>query len=292
MQARKGQLPRSTVAQVRVLAQAATEIDLVAPLGEQTLLNLVNCGPPVLHLLVGDPVAGYAALDLRGRPTAEIVVDPSARRRGLGRALLSAVRQAAVAEAGADATVWAHGDLTAARALATSAGLTARRELWQMTRALPESATLPAVPPRPPDVVVRPFVPGRDDDAMLALNARAFADHPEQSRMTADDLAARMREPWFRAEDLLLAERDDRLVAFVWIKALPDDDAGELHVLGVDPAAQGTGLGRLLTTLALHHLAGRGARSALLYTDADNAPAVRTYVAAGFTRSRVDVQYG
>jgi mycothiol synthase len=292
VQARKGQLPKSTVAQIRVLAQAATDSDLVAPLGEQTLLDLVGPDPPVLHLLVGDPVEGYAALDLRGRPTAEIVVSPAVRRRGLGRALLSAVRQAAVADAGTDATVWAHGDLPAARALATSAGLTARRELWQMTRALAEPATLPAVPPLPPDVVVRPFTPGHDDDAMLTVNARAFANHPEQGRITADDLAARMREPWFRAEDLLLAERDDRPVAFVWTKLLPADDAGELYVLGVDPAAQGTGLGGLLTTLALHHLAGRGARSALLYTDADNAAAVRLYTAAGFTRSRADVQYG
>ena len=292
MQARKGQLPESTVAQVRALAQAATETDLVAPLGEQTLLDLVDPQSPVRHLLVGTPVHGYAALSLRDRPTSEIVVTPSARRRGSGRALLSAVRAAAVAETGTAVLVWAHGDLPAARALAAGAGLTARRELWQMTRPLDEPEALPTIPQLPPGVEIRQFDPARDAAAILRVNARAFTDHPEQGRMTAEDLAVRMREPWFRAEDLQLAERDDRPVAFGWTKVVPGDDTGELYVLGVDPTAQGTGLGRLLTAMALQNLAGRGARTALLYTDADNVAAVRTYTAAGFTRSRVDVQYG
>lgn len=288
MQARPGPLPETTVAQVRALAGDATAADGVPPLGEQALLDLTDAAAPVRHV-VGDDA--YAWLDLRGRPTAELVVAPAARRRGLGRALLTAVRAAALDEAGELPLVWAHGNLPGARALAHSAHLAVRRELWQLRRDL-DPADLPPVPPAPRGVAVREFVPGADDEAWLALNARAFAHHPEQGRMSAVDLTARQAEPWFRADDLLLAERDGHLLAFVWLKVERGDDAGELYVLGVDPTAQGLGLGRLLTAMTLHQLAERGLRRVLLYTEADNTVAVRTYTSAGFVRSRVDVQYG
>ena len=279
-----GPLPGSTVAQVRAIAQAATTLDLVEPLGEQTLLDLTDPHAPVRHLLAGDPLTGYAALDLRAHPVAELVVAPDARRRGTGRALLDAARDAS----GSDRTplVWAHGNTPAAQALAASVGLTVRRELWRMTARLPASPPSPALPD---DVVVRPFVVGRDEAAWLEVNARAFADHPEQGRMTEDDLRARQREPWFSPDDLLLAERDGRLIGFAWLKI---ESVGELYVLGVDPDAQGTGLGRALTSLALSHLVRRGLDTAVLYTEAANDAAVHLYTAAGFVPARVDVQYG
>lgn len=292
-----GPLPGSTVAQVRAIAHAAADQDGIAPLGEQTLLDLVDPAAPVRHLTVGEPPVGYASLDLRGPATAELVVTPSARRRGLGRALLAAVQEAAgaTAERGGQPghpLVWAHGNLPGAQALAASAGLTVQRELWQLARDLPPAQPVPPPPAVPDGVVVRPFVVGQDDDAWLAVNARAFAEHPEQGRMTAADLSARQHEPWFRADDLLLAEHDGRLLAFAWMKVEPGNDTGELYVLGVDPAAQGSGLGRFLTARTLDHLAARGLRRVLLYTEAANAAAVRTYTAAGFRRSRADVQYG
>ena len=137
---------------------------------------------------------------------------------------------------------------------------------------------------------MRPFVVGKDEAAWLEVNARAFAGHPEQGRMTLADLRARQAEPWFRADDLLLAERAGRLVGFAWLKV--EGDVGELYALGIDPSAQGGGLGRWLTAAALEHLARRGARTGLLYTEATNHAAVHLYTEAGFRRSRVDVQYG
>jgi len=286
MLSRPGPLPASAVAKVRATARAATETDGVAPLGEQALLDLADADVPVRHIVTD---SGYAWLDLRGHPTTELVVAPDARRRGLGTALLAAVRSGAIAATGKTPLVWAHGDLPGARALAARAGLTVRRELWQLARDL--GGALPPVPPTPPDVVVRAFVPGADEDAWLAVNARAFAHHPEQGRLTAADLAARTAEPWFRADDLLLAERDGRLLGFVWLKVEPGSDDGELYVLGVDPDAQRTGLGRLLTALTLRRFSDRALRRVLLYTEADNAAALRTYASAGFVRTRADVQY-
>jgi mycothiol synthase len=187
-------------------------------------------------------------------------------------------------------SVWAHGDLPPARALAAHRHLPVTRELWQMRRPLdptaPPSGAVPAA-----GVTVRAFEPGRDEDAWLRVNARAFAHHPEQGRLTRADLADRMSEAWFDPAGLLLAEQDGRLLASGWTKVEPGADEGEIYALGVDPDAQGRGLGRLLTVLMLDHLTARGLHAALLYTEGDNAPAIAVYRAAGFERSAVDVVY-
>ena len=71
-----------------------------------------------------------------------------------------------------------------------------------------------------------------------------------------------------------------------------DGPVGEIYVVGVDPDAQGLGMGRALTALGLGHLADRGLRTVILYTGAENTVAVHTYERAGFRRSAVDVMYG
>jgi mycothiol synthase len=110
--------------------------------------------------------------------------------------------------------------------------------------------------------------------------------------MDADDLAGRMAEPWYAAEDLLIAAEGDRLLGFHWTKQ-HDARQGEVYVVGVAPAAQGRGLGRLLTLAGLHHLAGRGVEEVLLYVESDNAPAVAVYSRLGFGHADADthVQY-
>jgi mycothiol synthase len=234
-------------------------------------------------------VVGYAFVDLGAAPpTAQLVVDPAARRRGLGRRLLDEAVAASAREA------WAHGDLPAARALAAAAGFVPVHELWRMGLDLRRRPAVAATLPR--EVVVRPFLPGHDEAAWLAVNARAFADHPDQGRWTRHDLLAREREPWFDPAGLLLAERDGELVGFVWTKVHPagelgPDETGEIYVLGVDPAAQGTGLGRALTAAGLDHLAASGRTAAVLWVAGDNAAAIRTYRRAGFERVALDVRY-
>ena len=44
-----------------------------------------------------------------------------------------------------------------------------------------------------------------DADGVLAVNAAAFAHHPEQGGMDAADLAERMAEPWWDPAGLLVA---------------------------------------------------------------------------------------
>lgn len=307
----RGLLPVGTADAVRALAAAVEDADGVEAFGEQTLLDLTDPQAYVVHVLVPGPwhgpepgpgrgaapdgpaeLVGYALVDLSvpGAATAELAVAPTARRRGLGTALLAAVRGIAHAYGVARPAVWAHGHLPGASALARRSGMVVTRELWQMSLDL-VARPIGEPPPAPDDVVLRPFVVGQDEAAWLAVNARAFADHPEQGRLTLADLVARESEAWFAADDLLLAEQAGHLLASVWMKVEPGSDTGELYVLGVDPDAQGRGLGRLLTAATIDHLTAKGLRRVVLYTSPENPGAVRTYRAAGFETSRVDVQY-
>ena len=144
-------------------------------------------------------------------------------------------------------------------------------------------------------VVVDAFDPETDIDAWLEVNNRAFADHPEQGGWDAARFATRRAEPWFRAEDLRVARRDGRVVGSCWTKRSDDPGRppiGEIHVIGVDPSAQGIGLGPAIVTEGLHHLATVcGAEIGMLYVDADNTAAVRLYERLGFRPVREDHAY-
>ena len=275
----------SELAAIQRLLAAAGESDGRTAVSEQGRLALRGPRPGVRHLLQRDGGArlvGYAQVDAAG--TAELAVDPAQRRQGHGRALA----QAAV-EAGATAA-WAHGGHPGARRLAEELGFELVRELRQMRRPLPVEDAADAEITLPPGVELRTFRPGQDDAAWLALNAAAFAHHPEQGGWTARDLAERLAEPWFDPAGFFLATRGDELVGFHWTKV--EGGMGEVYVVGVSPSEQGNGLGRALTSVGLRHLGrDRGLGTVLLYVDADNPAAVRVYERLGFTVYEVDLMY-
>lgn len=273
---------------VRALAARAAEVDGVGALSEQTFLHLDAAPGAHRHVLVAldgrdGRTAGYAHLD-HTDPEAgvEIVVDPELRRQGLATRLWGAVTDLVP-----DARVWAHGDLPPAQGWAEHTGLHVVRELLRMARPLEGLAD--ATVTLPEGYTARTFTPD-DVEAWVALNARAFASHPEQGRVTADDVRARMAEPWFDAAGFFLVEDPEgRLVAFHWTKT--EDGEGEVYVVGVDPESQGLGLGKAATLLGLRHLARAGLPRVTLYVDGDNTAALATYGRLGFERISLDVQY-
>jgi mycothiol synthase len=273
-------LSSDDVTAVHNLVSSATATDGVTALDEAALLALTGTGPERHLLLGGEPLLGYAQLAV----PAALVVHPDARGVGHGSELLAALLRAGPRPL----SVWAHGDLPAAGALARAYGLRRSRELWQLRRPLDE--TLPAAT-WPTGVTVRTYVPGSDDATWLALNAEAFADHPEQGRTTQADLDARLSSDWFDPAGFFLAERNGSVVGFHWTKVQEPGRLGEVYVIGVAPGAQGGGVGRALTLHGLHHLCSIGLREVLLYVEADNAPAVAVYQRLGFTRASVDVAY-
>ncbi|MEU3372894.1 mycothiol synthase [Streptomyces sp. NPDC006660] len=239
-------------------------------------------------LTVGDTLVGYAQLedtDPVEAPAAELVVHPAHRGQGHGRALGSALLGAT----GKRLRVWAHGGHAAARHLGQVLGLTLFRELRQLRR--PLSPLDIAEPVWPAGVTVRTFTPGEDDAAWLAVNAAAFAHHPEQGSLTQRDLDDRKAEPWFDPKGFFLAEKDGELVGFHWTKVHAEERLGEVYVVGIRPDAQGGGLGKALTATGLRHLAAEGLPTAMLYVDADNTAALTVYERLGFTTHEVDLMY-
>ena len=255
-----------------------------------------EAGTPAVSVRVAVAEAVAVAVDA---DPAEVVVDPQRRGRGLGTALV----QAAVQRQGA---VWAYGDLPAAARLADRLGLQRSRVLLQLRRSehldAPDSAVeLPA------GVSLRTFVPGRDEEAFLAVNARAFAWHPEQGRLEITGLREEMAQPWFDPEGFFLAVRDGIVVGFHWTKVHAADPTpgagrsavqagaaapvGEVYVIGVDPDAAIRGLGTPLTAAGLNYLRGRGIGTVMLYVEGDNDRALRLYERYGFTTHLTNVVY-
>ncbi|OBF23814.1 mycothiol synthase [Mycobacterium kubicae] len=279
---------------VRELVDAATQSDAVAPVGEQVLRELGH--ERTDHLLAtessGNAVLGYLNLSAGG-VMAELVVHPDTRRRGIGTALA----RAALDKTGGRNQFWAHGTLAPAAATAAALGLSPVRELVQMRRSLRD---IPE-PVVPAGVRVRTYSGPSDDDELLRVNNAAFAQHPEQGGWTEAELAERRNEAWFDPAGLFLAfaeDQPDKLLGFHWTKVhLDQPGLGEVYVLGVDPSAQGSGLGQALTSIGLAFLAQRLSDSeiedptVLLYVESDNTAALRTYQRSGFSTYSVDTAY-
>ncbi len=221
-----------------------------------------------------------------------VVVDPAAR--GREPALASALIRRAVAEAPSGATVhlWATAagpdDDDTARAL----DFVPERDMLQMRVALPLAEDVVAGV-RP--LATRPFEPGRDEEAWVRTNNRAFAGHPEQGAWTVEQLRARLAADWVELDGFLVADDPDGggLIGSCWTKIHRDRTPvlGEIYVIAVDPRYHGQGWGRSLTVAGLESLARRGVTVGMLYTDASNEAAVALYRSLGFRVDHVDRSY-
>lgn len=273
---------------VRELIGVATEFDGVAPVGEQVLRELAESRTDHLLAFDGAEVVGYLNLTPE---MAELVVHPGARRQGTGTAMI----RAALDRSGGRNRFWAHGTLEPARATAAALTLTPVRELMQMRRSLRD------LPPAPGSegVRIRGYAGPADDAELLRVNNAAFSWHPEQGGWSLADIDERRGEAWFDPDGLFLAfdAASDRLLGFHWTKVHTDGAGriGEVYVVGIDPDAQGRGLGRTLTLVGLEHLAQRLADAedpaVLLYVESDNTAALRTYERLGFTVYSTDTAY-
>ncbi|WP_370248115.1 mycothiol synthase [Nocardioides sp.] len=286
---------------VRAACVAAGEDD---PLDEATDLAWRHGGLEAadVHLasLTADTSGGPGGFALVSGDEVVVAVAPAVRGAGLGTARAAL----AAPEAGPGAGAWSHGHHPAAARLAARVGWRPVRSLWVMRRALdggPDGGpdALPPLPARDDVVLARladhddaPDLLEQDVAEVLAVNARAFAHHPEQGDLDRAGFDERRAEPWFDPADLLLVRRRaatgrGELLAFHWTKR-HDEDHGEVYVVGVDPSAQGLGLGRFATLAGLHHLRARGVRRVHLYVEADNAAALHTYTRLGFAHADAD----
>jgi mycothiol synthase len=300
------------------LIARATLADRQPPFSDQSVVDLQSGARQLVVLAAREkPAAAAIVLFAADSFEAEFVVDPLERHHGLGNRMMIEMLR----EAHGTVRIWAHGDHPDARALAKRYDFEPARELMQLradnvgqvasaserieTRG---EVTAEEVSIRPraaystnDGVRIDHFRPGVDDAEWLAVNARAFATHPEQGSLTQADLDARTAESWFDANDFLVA-RDDAgaMMGFCWLKvdaagvstsSTTEDGIGEFYAVGVHPKHQGLGLGRALVQAGLNRLAELGIRTASLYVEADNVAAVKLYRSFGFTNHSIDIQY-
>ena len=299
-------LDSDTQSQVLSLIAAATDHDGIPPVAEHVLLHLRHGGDKDdFHLVASERrgnrevVVGYAHLDMTDEvegPSAEIVVAPSYRSKGIGDQLLAKIKEFS----GSKLRLWSHGDLPGAKSLAEKNGLKHSRTVIQMRRSLADP-----IPEVSPDFAIRSFLPGIDNEAWLALNNQTFIDHPEQSNWSARDLEIRTKESWFNPHGFLIAEIEGEIAGFCWTKIHgghthrhsdgetehDHDPIGEIYIMGVDPRFKGRGIGRAITIAGLKHLRYEGIFSAMLYVDAANIAAINLYKSLGFKEWGRDLLY-
>jgi len=290
------QLSAEEVPQVRTLIDVARQHDGAAAIGEHKFLRVTSgsaTGVQAILATEGNRLVGYANVErfpVKGgsRLSAEMVVHPDARRRGTASRMLEAIINEGRRREVDRLDVWAYRQLSGTRELAAKFGLQPSRTLLEIRMPLPE--TLPEAF-LPEDVELRSFVPGRDEAEWLELNNLVFEHHPEQGSWDEEDLALRLKQPWFDGRDFLVAAKQGRLVGFNWLKLDHASRVGEIYVIGVHPSERRRHFGRALTILGLEHMRRRGMTQATAYVDALNSGALAMYYALGFTLDHTDLCY-
>ncbi|MDF1597523.1 MAG: mycothiol synthase [Acidimicrobiia bacterium] len=156
------------------------------------------------------------------------------------------------------------------------------RDLHQLRVPLPAAA-----PQMVLDIQIRAFE-NSDEDALLSLNNRAFAGHPEAGNWTAEDLHERQAHQWYDPTGIRMAFFGERLVGFCWTKEHPGG-LGEIYLIAVDPGFRGRGVGRAIALDGLDYLSSaKGSTQGMLYVDAVNESALRLYEGLGFEVHHTD----
>jgi mycothiol synthase len=291
----KRQMGQGDIDAVSELLDVATAVDGHRPLGEHQWLDLVEGGREGFAGLVAwepghDHPVAYAQVSRGiGSWALEFVVDPHHRDRltEIGSELLRAAVDVVAHEGGGHVHLWVPKAGPEHDRIAEGAGLHRGRELLQMRVALPVDGG------DQPPLDVRPFEPGRDEEAWLEVNNRAFRHHPEQGGWDLETLRSREAQPWFDPDGFLLHTEGGRLAGFCWTKAHRNTDPplGEIYVIATDPDFAGRGLGRRLTLAGLDWLSRHGFTVGMLYVDESNTAAVHLYEKLGFKVDHTDRAY-
>ena len=299
----RNDLDQRVLDEIRELIEAATAIEGHRPVGEHKYSHLAVGATHWVGVMAydDDRLVGYAhtrwnSAGTTPRMAVEVVVHPDFYRGDVARQLLEETRGVLGRSGGGVFFLWVHRVENPHDTLAARLGFEIQRELAFMVRPLSEA---PPDPKIPAGVEFRAYRSDVDDDEFLRVNNAAFEGHPENGGWSADDLAQRRRLDWFDPAGLIMAWNGDRCVGFHWTKWHSHDSdevpahepVGEVYVLGVDPQAQGTGLGRALLNAGLAHLFERGCRQSILYVDCANTGAVALYESEGFVTQYREVCY-
>lgn len=265
---------------LRGLVAEITAHDGISPINESASLGIDGLRDADFFFMGrrSDP-HGFVVCDER-ESTLQVGVHPQHRRRGYATELLTEALRSYPAF-----SAWAFGTLPGAPELARRVGLVPTRELLRMERDLPVPGDDAAT-----GYEIGPFMTA-DREQVVAVNAAAFAHHPEQGRLTVEEFDQLAAQDWFDPDGLFVAHAADGEVAgFHWTKR-HGGGLGEVYVLAVAPAHEGKGLGRALLSRGLRHLAAVGDARVQLYVEAAEQRVVRLYRNAGFEIAQTDTAY-
>ncbi|MGH1489319.1 MAG: mycothiol synthase [Acidimicrobiales bacterium] len=242
----------------------------------------------------GEPIAYLGGTVDRERLQLDGLLAASRAAGADGQMLLAALYHAlerSIAASGAKTIeLWGKPAESWHRALANREGFDELRSLHQLRCTLPLDV---------PTLETRPFVPGQDEELLLRVNNRAFASHPDQGNMSLQDLENASNQAWFDPDGIRLYQDPDdpeHLAGFCWTKiheplSEGQPRLGEIYAIGIDPDHHGKGLGKPMTAAGLSWLVDQGLTTGMLYVEADNEPALRTYYKLGFERHRTDTAW-
>jgi mycothiol synthase len=148
----------------------------------------------------------------------------------------------------------------------------------------PDLEGLPELSELPQGYELRLLLPG-DEAGVASLMARAFDDSAWTADRVLTDLA---HDPTVHKTFVIVC--GDRPVATASAQLLPDcrPGTGVLHWVASDPVHRGMRLGRIVSLAVLLEFFALGLRDAVLLTDDDRLPAIRTYLGLGFFPECID----
>ncbi len=205
---------------------------------------------------------GFLGIYTHGAPTIELagMVDPAARRRGIGTALLDAGLQVCQQREHSTVLLVVPRTSPGGRALAQRRGATLDH-CEHALQLLGEPAEIPA----DPRVTIRAATPA-DQPAIRELMRLGFGWQPPEA--TGSDPNA------------LVVERDGQPIGTV--RLLPEGDRAGVYGFVIHPDHQGRGIGRDVLHRLCRTARARGAAAVHLEVATDNDRALNVYTSLGF----------
>jgi ribosomal protein S18 acetylase RimI-like enzyme len=236
------------------------------------IIPAVDADSAMLLAYQGDDLVGVAQINFGPEAEACFSVDPTWRRRGIGRRLTAAVN-AHVAGRGAGTAIFVS-DMAAVSGRAFADALGAHLSYAEHRLTLDVAAVPPAPAPLP-GLQIRLAEPADAEDLAVVLSA-AFGD---PLPMVQSFIARRFAHPTNR---FILGELDGRLAGTLRLI----EDAGWIYVttFGVLPDLHGRGLGRRLLMHTVGELIAKGQLRIRIEVETSNAAALGLYESCGFRR--------
>lgn len=243
------------------------------------LEGLIGAFPIARNLLVADVdgvAVGVICSDYR-----LLVVDPSVRRRGIGRALVDAMETALAATPDGPLNLFPPHQNNGARAFLEAIGFAYDHSSWRFELYRTSQIDLPDLPMG----VSLDTYRDADIEEYIDLINTTFLDHPTPLRVTREQVEHVHSKASFDVADIaLLREPTGSLIGFctTGVDRSSDPANGTIKLLGVLRSYRGRGLGRYLLIWGIRRLRSVGVEAIDLSVDAQNESAVGLYRTVGF----------